>query len=418
MTSMLATLDGAEPTRRLTAEKIGHALVALIFLTSFYVKIEPAVCDIMFFLALIAFYKNGLSIVPNLAPLFLFLLVYNVAGFTSFILVTNEVRASFQYVIVSFYMSTSGFFIAAYIAHDPVQRFNHIMKYYYFGATIAALLGLMGYFHVGPIAEYFIRYERAVSGFKDPNVFSTYLILPAVIMLQSLLLGKKTYSLFNMASLLLILMAIFLAFSRGAWINFVISSFIMFSFTLMFASKGKQRAGLVWKGIAVIVVMAITLTILLSIPDIRDLFLDRFTLVKNYDAGEFGRFGNQRNAVPMLMLKPFGFGPLQFDAIFSEAPHNTFLNAFSSFGWLGGVTYFTLIIMTLFVGLRMCLSRSPFQISAIGVFACMAAMTFQGVQIDTEHWRHFYWLLGMVWGFFATSQIGESDCDFKSDSIA
>jgi hypothetical protein len=25
------------------------------------------------------------------------------------------------------------------------------------------------------------------------------------------------------------------------------------------------------------------------------------------------------------------------------------------------------------------------------------------VQIDTDHWRHFYWMLGMMWGLFAAS---------------
>ncbi|NMD09314.1 MAG: hypothetical protein GYA66_15195 [Phyllobacteriaceae bacterium] len=30
-------------------------------------------------------------------------------------------------------------------------------------------------------------------------------------------------------------------------------------------------------------------------------------------------------------------------------------------------------------------------------------MTFQGVQIDTEHWRHLYWMTGLTWGFFAAS---------------
>jgi hypothetical protein len=47
--------------------------------------------------------------------------------------------------------------------------------------------------------------------------------------------------------------------------------------------------------------------------------------------------------------------------------------------------------------------RTPFQPYAITVFACLLAVVLQGVQIDTEHWRHLYWMTGITWGFFAAS---------------
>jgi hypothetical protein len=37
------------------------------------------------------------------------------------------------------------------------------------------------------------------------------------------------------------------------------------------------------------------------------------------------------------------------------------------------------------------------------VFCPLVATIFQGVQIDTDHWRHFFWMLGMTWGLFAAS---------------
>ena len=395
--------------RSITAETVGHFLVAMIFLSSFYVKFEPAVCDVMFFLAVAFFYRSGLNLAPTLAPLFLCLLVYNVAGLISYIMIADDIYSSWQYVFTSFYMSLSGFFFAAYIAADPEKRFQFILKYYFIGATIAAALGLLGYFHIASFAEQFVFYRRMVSGFKDPNVFSTYLILPAVVMLQALMLGKTRYSLFNISALLAVLMAIFLAFSRGAWLNFLMSTVLMIALTFLNSPDHRQRTGIVLKAVFVVFVMGMILAALLSIKETQSLFLDRFTLVKDYDAGELGRFGNQRNAVPMLLLRPFGFGPLQFPVIFNEAPHNTFLNAFASFGWLGGITYLTMVVLNLTVGLRIVFTRSPFQASAIAVFSCLVAVTFQGVQIDTEHWRHFYWLLGILWGFFAAAQLRGRD---------
>jgi hypothetical protein len=240
-----------------------------------------------------------------------------------------------------------------------------------------------------------------VSGFKDPNVFSTYLVLPAVYQLQMLMLGKLRPSLINIGSLLLILMAIVLAFSRGAWIDFSLASVLMISLTILLSPDGRQRGGLVLKAIIAVGMMLFILASLLTIKETAQLFWDRFTLVKEYDAGELGRFGNQKNSIPMLLQLPFGFGPLQFTKFFHEAPHNTFINSFSAFGWAGGIAFITLVLIDIYVGLRLIFRRSPFQASGIAVFACLMAMTFQGVQIDTEHWRHLYWMIGLLWGLFA-----------------
>ena len=46
----------------------------------------------------------------------------------------------------------------------------------------------------------------------------------------------------------------------------------------------------------------------------------------------------------MLALEsPFGIGPLQFAKIFTEDPHNSYLNAFMSGGWISGFSYPALI---------------------------------------------------------------------------
>ena len=120
-------------------------------------------------------------------------------------------------------------------------------------------------------------------------------------------------------------------------------------------------------------------------------------------SGEFGRFGNQLNAIPMLLERPFGFGPLQFGQIFGLDPHNVYLNAFGSYGWLGGISYMLLILSTIIVGFKGVLIRTPWQGQTIALFCAFFATALQGVQIDTDHWRHFYWMLGLVWGFYAAS---------------
>ena len=36
-------------------------------------------------------------------------------------------------------------------------------------------------------------------------------------------------------------------------------------------------------------------------------------------------------------------GPLHFQKIFGQDPHNVYINAFASYGWLGGISYFLLM---------------------------------------------------------------------------
>ena len=56
---------------------------------------------------------------------------------------------------------------------------------------------------------------------------------------------------------------------------------------------------------------------------------------------------------------PNGLGPLQYAHHFGIDPHNDYLNAFYSNGWLGGVTYPTLVVVTLLVGFRAAMVRTP-----------------------------------------------------------
>jgi O-Antigen ligase len=387
-----------------TVEKAQAFLVSMIFISSFYVKFEPAPCDVFFGIALIFCLGSGLNLTTTIMPLFLFLLIYNFAGLFSYMLVPYDALDSMAYLIGLAETSVSAVFFAAYIAADPVRRYEHIIRAYWIGATIGAALGLCSYFKIEPIYTLFPDFAgRALGGYKDPNVFSTWLVLPAITMLQGFILGTLRVRPLSVLSFLLIFLALFLAFSRGAWINAVMASVMMIGLTFLLSPSNGLRSRIVLSAIFGFAFLAVAIAILLSIPATRDLFLDRFTLVKEYDAGETGRFGNQLNAIPLLVQLPFGFGPYQFAAIFNLAPHNTFLNSFASAGWVGGFAYILLVVSNFFVGFKTVLLRTPFQPPAIAVYSCLVAVTLQGVQIDTEHWRHMYWMTGIVWGFFAAS---------------
>lgn len=376
--------------------------VWLMFVSSFYVIAEPAPCDLFLLLAFASLLVSGLTINAAVAPLTLFLLLYNLGGFLSFLQVTDDHRAM-MFVITSFYMAISAILFSFYVAHDPLRRMAIIRNGLIIAAVVASALGVLGYFNVAGLGDSFSRYSRAVGTFKDPNVFATYLLFPGIMLVQGFMLGTHRHKFMAMAALLVILAALFLAFSRGAWISFLAATAMMVVLTFILTPSTGTRSRIILITLFGLISLALLLALLLSVEGVRDLFLDRFTLTKQYDTGEKGRFGNQINSIPLLLQQPLGFGPTYFQKIFGMDPHNVYVNGFASYGWLGGISYILLMISTIVIGFKAVLMRTPWQNWAIVVFCPLLTTIFQGVQIDTDHWRHFYWMLGMMWGLFAAS---------------
>lgn len=397
------TLAPEFPERRaISLDAFQSVIIWLLFAVSFYVQIEPAPVDLFFALAVVLFLPYGLSISAVTAPLILLLVLYNVGGILSYLQVLDDDEAR-MFAVTSAYMAVTAIFFAFYIAKDPSTRMPLIKSGLAVGAFIASILGIAGALNIAGTREALSLYGRAMGTFKDPNVFSTYLILPALMLLQGFLIGNHKHRLLALIGLVTMLAALFLAFSRGAWVSFAGASMLMIVLTFALSPDMRLRNRVTVQTVLASFLFLALFFILLSIPDFNKLFLDRFTLVKNYDAGETGRFGNQLNSIPLLLERPLGFGPMHFREIFRQDPHNTFLNAFASYGWIGGISYLALIFATIAAGLKAIFTRAPWQSWSIVVFCPLLTTILQGVQIDTDHWRHFYWMLGLMWGLFAAS---------------
>ena len=126
--------------------------------------------------------------------------------------------------------------------------------------------------------------------------------------------------------------------------------------------------------------------------------------MQSYDAGPQGRFGRHLAGFLLMLDFPFGIGPMQFTQYFTEDPHNSFLDAFVAGGWLGGITHFLLMLVTLAFGFREVFRRAPWQRTYIAVYATFAAEVGESYIIDVQHWRHFYLLIGVIWGLMASAR--------------
>jgi hypothetical protein len=68
------------------------------------------------------------------------------------------------------------------------------------------------------------------------------------------------------------------------------------------------------------------------------------------------------------------------------------------------MAYFMLVLSTLWVGFRNALKRTPWQGYAIAAFGAFFGEFLEGFVIDTDHWRHFFLILGIIWGLAAATR--------------
>jgi hypothetical protein len=134
------------------------------------------------------------------------------------------------------------------------------------------------------------------------------------------------------------------------------------------------------------------------------MFRQRASFDQSYDEGRFGRFGRHILGADMALDLPFGIGPLQFHKYFPEDTHNSYLNAFMSGGWMSGTCYPALVFVTVILGFRTIFVRVPWQSAYLAIFSAFLGTVGESFIIDTDHWRHFWMMLGAMWGMIAAAQ--------------
>jgi hypothetical protein len=63
-----------------------------------------------------------------------------------------------------------------------------------------------------------------------------------------------------------------------------------------------------------------------------------------------------------------------------------------------------LVFLTVITGFRHVFVRVPWQRSYLAFFAAFLGTVGESFIIDTDHWRHFFMMLGVMWGLFAAAQ--------------
>jgi len=187
----------------------------VVFLVGF-VFFEPAPYELLIVPMLVVWFAFGLTIKRGFLPLTLMMLCFVCGGMIAATQKAN-VGGSFFYIVVTTFLATTSIFYAALIAEKPGERLRIVFNAYITAAVIGALIGILAYFHVLPNSETFLFGGRAAGPFEDPNVFGPFLALPIVFLLRQILVKPLNQNILNILGLMILLAAVFLAFSRAAW---------------------------------------------------------------------------------------------------------------------------------------------------------------------------------------------------------
>ncbi len=383
------------PTRAIATALLWFA----VFLGGF-VFFEPAPYELFLALLIPGWLILGLTVPRAISPLVVLMILFVAGG----IMAATQAKDFWTqpiYYAVSAFLAFSACFFAALVAQDRT-RLDTIVSAWVAAAIFTTLLGIVGYF--GLAGDLFTKFGRATGGFQDPNVFGPFLILPFVVLVRRTLTRPFGNAVWSGMLALFVFAGIFFSFSRAAWGLTVVATLMMGGLLFVTEQSAKARMRVVALGAVGVVVVAILLGVILSIPSVSSLFEDRAQLEQSYDSGHLGRFQRHAIGFNMMLDHPLGIGAIEFGRHFGEDEHDIWLKTLTTYGWLGFASFLTLVIWTLAAALPLVFRSGPLQAVTQIAYIVFLGHILLGTVIDIDHWRHVYLLFGILWGAIAADK--------------
>ncbi len=380
-----------------------HALSCVSF-------IEPSPYEFLFFLLIPVALLRGLVLTrTTLLFFFLILLVVGSQAVALFPYIQHQpvdgTLTPAVYTFFTVYLFTSALLFAMIFSRNCETRLSIAIRAYAISCVFAGLWGIAAYLDIGGLAAREPIVGRVAGPFKDPNVLGSYCILGVLFFLQRAVLGTGCRRLVSFACFVIVITGgVFLSFSRGSWGATIFAMLLMGISSYVTAQEPWVRSRIRRAILMLACVGATAAAIIVATPTLRDTVLDRAKVTQDYDAGESGRFGNQQRSISMLLDRPLGFGPFRFPTYFVLQPHNSYVGGFADGGWIGGFAFIALVLATSTIILQLIFRWSPLlrQMQVVG--PALLAIFLQAMQIDIDHWRFVFFILGAVWGIRAAME--------------
>ncbi|MEX4010184.1 O-antigen ligase family protein [Neoaquamicrobium sediminum] len=378
---------------------VASSAVALaVFLLGFVIR-EPAPYELFMAGLIGVWFLFGLRLSRHAVALLALLAAFNIGGLLS-MTTMGDLYTTPLFLAVSLFLAFTAVFFTAILEADH-RRYKLIFIAWVAAALATGMLGIAGYFGLFPGAEVFTKFNRATGAFQDPNVFGPFLVLPGVYVLYRLLTGNPLRLPLYAISFVVIVTAIFLSFSRGAWGLFAAASMMLTAALFLQSNSGLFRLRVALMAGLAVIILAGAILVAMQLPGVSDLFSTRAKLVQDYDGGQLGRFARFPIGFGMATENPLGIGPLNFGRTLGEDTHNVWLSSLMNYGWLGFASFFTLVLATVAGGFRILFRNRPWQPYLLCAYVTFLGHIALGTVIDMDHWRHFYLLIGLIWGAMA-----------------
>ncbi|MGD0023890.1 MAG: O-antigen ligase family protein, partial [Xanthobacteraceae bacterium] len=382
------------------AQRLLNFVLFVTVLTSSIAFVEPSPHDALMFVLLAMCIGARVHFDRKLVPLLLLLTIWLVGGCLSLIQVGDQ-KDAIQYAATSVYLGIAGVMFACLFCEGSLARLVIVRRAYILAALIATAAGYVGFFHLLPGSDIFLHSDRVSATFKDPNVYGPFLIYALLLLIIGLV--TRGIRLVSLVVVAVLLGGLFLSFSRGAWTHFAVSATVAIAILLAVTRDPRMRYRIVLFGVIAAIAAALLVMALMSIDSVRDMFIERARTIQPYDVGPGGRFWEQKQALSVILDHPNGMGPFEFSRVFGAQQHDVYMQGFLVYGWVGGAAYLTLVAVTLVTGLRAVAVPTPWQYYLIAAYAAFVGEAWEGLIIDSDHWRHFFLLLGLIWGLTAAT---------------
>jgi O-antigen ligase len=375
-------------------------LIWIAMATSSFVLFEPAPVDLLMAIAIVLIPMLGCATFGRVSLINLIIWLSMTGVSIIAVIMATSLGTALSHQIVTLFLAIGAFVLAGFIAKDPEFRFELVFSGYLVGATIAAAAGIIGYFNLLPGSyDLFTNYGRARGTFKDPNVLGAALAPAFVYLCWIMVREKAREARFAMLLAAPLAFALLIGFSRGAWISVALSVLMMGWIALVTSRRKTDFSRLTMLAGGSIVGVVLLVGIAMQVPAVQSLMNQRASMDQGYDNGPDGRFAGQKKARRLILENPFGIGTHTFRNVHHhEEAHSVYLSMFLNGGWYGGYVYIISCAIALVMGFRGAMRRGALQGAFVVATASFAGVAFEGWIVDTDHWRHFFILLGCIWG--------------------
>ena len=277
------------------------------------------------------------------------------------------------------------------------------MRWYILGATVSAGLGVLAWVMHFPGSDLFIypNGKRVQGLYLDPNAFGPYLVPEAVICLEDLMRPRllRWPSPLVLLSFITLALGVVLSFSRAATANLALACLAP---VLIYAMRSGRRKALV-RGLAILAAcIACAGGTLVQTGAIS--ILQQRAQAQGYDSQ---RFSNQGQALDKGTTRLLGYGPGAVQTEPRSTPTRRSSGASTrTASWASRRCSFSFSPRRRRPGEARCATMPARASGVLRCSRCWLGLSFNGLVVDTYHYRILWLLAALVLGCGERADVG------------